>query len=137
MFEPFLFRLDEDMIEALFMNNSMPAAPTRDAGRKPSVPPFRQEERVLDPKKAQNIAILLRALNVTREEVSDALLDGECSYNADCSIAMTNLLFLDKNVSSLFLLAASPAPDLTSVILPFYCLLANAMFANLKLKSYV
>lgn len=69
--------MDEDMIEALFMNNSMPAAPPRDGGRKP---PFRQEERVLDPKKAQNIAILLRALNVTREEVSDALLDG----NAEC-----------------------------------------------------
>ncbi|EMS60163.1 hypothetical protein TRIUR3_01461 [Triticum urartu] len=67
--------LDEDMIEALFMNNSMPAAPPRDTGRKPAAPAFRQEERVLDPKKAQNIAILLRALNVTREEVSDALLD--------------------------------------------------------------
>ena len=67
------------MIEALFMNNSVPAAPPRDAGRKAGAPPLRQEERVLDPKKAQNIAILLRALNVTREEVSDALLDGECS----------------------------------------------------------
>ncbi|KAG5412389.1 hypothetical protein IGI04_008708 [Brassica rapa subsp. trilocularis] len=33
------------------------------------------ENRVLDPKKSQNIAILLRALNVTREEVSEALLD--------------------------------------------------------------
>lgn len=74
------FQLDEDMIEALFMNNSMPAAPPRDTGRKPAAPAFRQEERVLDPKKAQNIAILLRALNVTREEVSDALLDG----NAEC-----------------------------------------------------
>ena len=72
------FRLDEDMIEALFMNNSTPAVPPRDAGRKTTAPPFRQEERVLDPKKAQNIAILLRALNVTCEEVSDALLDGEC-----------------------------------------------------------
>jgi hypothetical protein len=70
------------MIEALFMNNSTPAVPSRDAGRKATVPPFRQEERVLDPKKAQNIAILLRALNVTREEVSDALLDGECHYAA-------------------------------------------------------
>jgi hypothetical protein len=90
------FRLDEDMIEALFMNNSMPAAPARDAGRKPGMPPFRQEERVLDPKKAQNIAILLRALNVTREEVSDALLDGERSYNTDCSTAVTNLLPLTK-----------------------------------------
>ncbi|CDY37849.1 BnaAnng05100D [Brassica napus] len=35
------------------------------------------ENRVLDPKKSQNIAILLRALNVTREEVSEALLDGK------------------------------------------------------------
>lgn len=42
------------------------------------MPAFKQEDRVLDPKKAQNIAILLRALNVTREEVTDALLDGEC-----------------------------------------------------------
>ncbi|KAF0899207.1 hypothetical protein E2562_015565 [Oryza meyeriana var. granulata] len=74
-------KLDEDMIEALFMNNSTPAAPPREVGRKVGgVPSFRQEERVLDPKKAQNIAILLRALNVTREEVSDALLDG----NAEC-----------------------------------------------------
>ncbi|KAL5653306.1 hypothetical protein ACJX0J_038764, partial [Zea mays] len=72
--------LNEDMIEALFMNNSTPSALPRDAGRKTTVPPFRQEERVLDPKKAQNIAILLRALNVTRDEVSDALLDG----NAEC-----------------------------------------------------
>ncbi|KAL0419394.1 UNVERIFIED_CONTAM: Formin-like protein 1 [Sesamum radiatum] len=32
--------------------------------------------RVLDPKKAQNIAILLRALNVTVEEVCDGLLEG-------------------------------------------------------------
>ncbi|RLN39850.1 hypothetical protein C2845_PM01G06680 [Panicum miliaceum] len=73
-------KLDEDMIEALFMNNSTPAVPPRDAGRKTTAPPFRQEERVLDPKKAQNIAILLRALNFTCEEVSDALLDG----NAEC-----------------------------------------------------
>nr|CAB3501674.1 unnamed protein product [Digitaria exilis] len=73
-------KLDEDMIEALFMNNSTPAVAPRDVGRKATGPPFREEERVLDPKKAQNIAILLRALNVTREEVSDALLDG----NAEC-----------------------------------------------------
>jgi hypothetical protein len=104
------------MIEALFMNNSMPAAPARDAGRKPGMPPFRQEERVLDPKKAQNIAILLRALNVTREEVSDALLDGERSYNTDCSTAVTNLLPLNKIVGSIFLLAVIPAHDLTSAI---------------------
>lgn len=35
-----------------------------------------QENRVLDPKKSQNIAILLRALNVTIDEVCEALLEG-------------------------------------------------------------
>lgn len=34
------------------------------------------ENRVLDPKKSQNIAILLRALNVTIDEVCEALLEG-------------------------------------------------------------
>jgi hypothetical protein len=45
------------------------------------VPQCSAQEKVLDPKKAQNIAILLRALNVTLEEVSDALLDGEKSLD--------------------------------------------------------
>lgn len=63
------------MIETLFVNNAAPSG--RDASRRTVLPPFKQENRVLDPKKSQNIAILLRALNVTREEVSEALLDGE------------------------------------------------------------
>ncbi|XP_062204896.1 formin-like protein 4 [Phragmites australis] len=74
------FQLDEDMIEVLFMNKAAKAPPSRDTPKKAGVPQCRQEEKVLDPKKAQNIAILLRALNVTLEEVSDALLDG----NAEC-----------------------------------------------------
>uniref|UniRef100_J3N1Z1 Formin-like protein n=2 Tax=Oryza brachyantha TaxID=4533 RepID=J3N1Z1_ORYBR len=74
------FQLDEDMIEVLFMNNSAAIAPRLDTPKKAGLPQFKQEERVLDPKKAQNIAILLRALNVTLEEVTDALLDG----NAEC-----------------------------------------------------
>ncbi|XP_025876404.2 formin-like protein 4 [Oryza sativa Japonica Group] len=74
------FQLDEDMIEVLFMNNSTAVAPRMDNPKKVGMPQFKQEERVLDPKKAQNIAILLRALNVTLEEVTDALLDG----NAEC-----------------------------------------------------
>ncbi|KAL5663597.1 hypothetical protein ACJX0J_023705, partial [Zea mays] len=71
--------LDEDMIEVLFTNNAA-NAPPRDTLRKPGVLQCSAKEKVLDPKKAQNIAILLRALNVTPEEVSDALLDG----NAEC-----------------------------------------------------
>ncbi|KAF8692063.1 hypothetical protein HU200_039926 [Digitaria exilis] len=73
------FQLDEDMIEVLFTNNAA-NAPPRDIPKKAGMPQCRFEEKVLDPKKAQNIAILLRALNVTLEEVSDALLDG----NAEC-----------------------------------------------------
>ncbi|KAF2295547.1 hypothetical protein GH714_033172 [Hevea brasiliensis] len=69
------FQLNEDMMESLFgcnSTNSVPKEPTR----RSVLPPVVQENRVLDPKKSQNIAILLRALNVTREEVSEALLDG-------------------------------------------------------------
>lgn len=32
--------------------------------------------QIIDPKKAQNLSILLRALNVTTEEVCDALQEG-------------------------------------------------------------
>ena len=32
--------------------------------------------QIIDPKKAQNLSILLRALNVTTEEVLDALQEG-------------------------------------------------------------
>ncbi|KAJ8485774.1 hypothetical protein OPV22_018259 [Ensete ventricosum] len=73
------FQLDEDIIETLFVTNtssSLPKAPSK----RQRVLPLNQEKRVLDPKKSQNIAILLRALNVTREEVHDALLDG----NPEC-----------------------------------------------------
>jgi len=33
--------------------------------------------KIIDPKKAQNLSILLRALNVTTEEVVDALIEGD------------------------------------------------------------
>uniref|UniRef100_A0A1D1ZAX4 Formin-like protein n=2 Tax=Anthurium amnicola TaxID=1678845 RepID=A0A1D1ZAX4_9ARAE len=62
------------MFETLFCNSTNPAS--REGNRRPRLPPFKHENRVLDPKKSQNIAILLRALNVTWEEVSEALLDG-------------------------------------------------------------
>ena len=63
-------------MESLFGFNSTNVAP-KEPPRKMVVPPVvNQEEKVLDPKKSQNIAILLRALNVTRDEVCEALLDG-------------------------------------------------------------
>lgn len=64
-------------MESLFgCNNAANPAP-KEPPRKSVLPSSDQENRVLDPKKSQNIAILLRALNVTRDEVSEALLDGE------------------------------------------------------------
>ncbi|XP_076905654.1 formin-like protein 6 [Bidens hawaiensis] len=69
------FQLNEDMMESLFgCNSSGPAK--KEEPRRSVLPPVVKENRVLDPKKSQNIAILLRALNVTRDEVADALLDG-------------------------------------------------------------
>ncbi|XP_033129492.1 formin-like protein 6 isoform X2 [Brassica rapa] len=65
----------EDRMEHLFGCSSASSAP-KEPVRRSVMPPAENENRVLDPKKSQNIAILLRALNVTREEVSEALLDG-------------------------------------------------------------
>ncbi|KAF5195859.1 Formin-like protein, partial [Thalictrum thalictroides] len=69
------FHLNEDMIETLFGCNSKNSA-KKESPRTSVLPPVEKENRVLDPKKSQNIAILLRALNVTRDEVSEALLEG-------------------------------------------------------------
>lgn len=80
------------MIEALFVNNKTIAAP-KEANKKATVAPYKQEERVLDPKKSQNIAILLRALNVTLEEVTEALLDGTCCDLVN--VSLISFLFLN------------------------------------------
>uniref|UniRef100_A0A803KY86 Formin-like protein n=1 Tax=Chenopodium quinoa TaxID=63459 RepID=A0A803KY86_CHEQI len=70
------FQLNEDMMESLFGCNTAPTTVKKETGRRSVLPPVEKENRVLDPKKSQNIAILLRALNVTRDEVAEALMDG-------------------------------------------------------------
>ncbi|KAK8619407.1 hypothetical protein V6N13_133368 [Hibiscus sabdariffa] len=69
------FQLNEEMIETLFMVNN-PNIAMKDTARQPILSAVNQENHVLDPKKSQNIAILLRALNVTIEEVCEALMEG-------------------------------------------------------------
>lgn len=69
------FQLNEEMIETLFTVNASNLTP-KDNVRRQILPSLNQENRVLDPKKSQNIAILLRALNVTIDEVCEALLEG-------------------------------------------------------------
>nr|KJB34194.1 hypothetical protein B456_006G052500 [Gossypium raimondii] len=61
------FKLNEEMIETLFVAKTPKQATPRSV-----LPSPNQDNRVLDPKKAQNIAILLRAINVTVEEVCNA-----------------------------------------------------------------
>ncbi|GAB4825092.1 hypothetical protein Ancab_007967 [Ancistrocladus abbreviatus] len=68
------FQFNEEMIESLFgytndkKNNDRRSWSSSD----PSVSYI----KIIDPKKSQNLSILLRALNVTTEEVRDALLEG-------------------------------------------------------------
>lgn len=69
------FKLNEEMIETLFVVNT-PNPKPKDATPRSVLTPPSHEDRVLDPKKSQNIAILLRAVNVTVEEVCEALLEG-------------------------------------------------------------
>ncbi|KAM3334341.1 hypothetical protein ACQJBY_029018 [Aegilops geniculata] len=78
------FQVNEEMIETLFICNPANAAP-KEATKRPALPTPKTENKVLlDPKKAQNIAILLRALNVTKEEVCEALCEGNTqNFGAD------------------------------------------------------
>ncbi|KAL1345761.1 formin-like protein 3 [Arachis hypogaea] len=64
------FQFNEQKIESLFGCNN----PNRKES--PSQEPSLQLIQIIDPKKAQNLSILLRALNVTTEEVVDALREG-------------------------------------------------------------
>lgn len=63
------------MIETLFVVKAPNQNPT-ETNPRTVLPSPKQENRVLDPKKSQNIAISLRALNVTIDEVCEALLEG-------------------------------------------------------------
>lgn len=67
------FEFDEEMIESLFGYN-MQSSMKNDEGKSKSPPPSKQ---LLDPKRLQNMTILAKALNVTAEQVCDALLQGE------------------------------------------------------------
>lgn len=85
------FEINEEMIETLFVYNT-PTQVKSEATRQPVHPPLGQNQRILDSKKSQNIAILLRALNVTKEEVCDALMEGTCeSLGTDLLETLTKM----------------------------------------------
>ncbi|KAJ4975913.1 hypothetical protein NE237_001019 [Protea cynaroides] len=71
------FQFNEEMIETLFGYNAA-AEKNKNVRKKDSssIDHSPQYIQIIDSKKAQNLAILLRAMNVTTEEVRDALLEG-------------------------------------------------------------
>ena len=65
------------MIETLFRAND-PTSRTKESVTTDVVhSKSHQESQFLDPRKSHNIAILLRALNVTADEVCEALVEGD------------------------------------------------------------
>ncbi|XP_010267817.1 PREDICTED: formin-like protein 5 [Nelumbo nucifera] len=70
------FQFNEEMIESLFGYAVADKTKTEQKKKPSSQDPSTQYIQLIDPKKSQNLAILLRALNVTTEEVCDALQEG-------------------------------------------------------------
>ncbi|KZV17528.1 formin-like protein 5, partial [Dorcoceras hygrometricum] len=70
------FQFNEEMIESLF--GYAPPAKNMNGGKKESASqdPSTQYIQLIDPKRSQNLSILLKALNVTTEEVCDAIEEG-------------------------------------------------------------
>ncbi|XP_022874147.1 uncharacterized protein LOC111392968 [Olea europaea var. sylvestris] len=70
------FQFNEEMIENLFGYD--PAAKNESKGKKGSSfqDSLPQHIQIIDQKKSQNLSIFLKALNVTTEEISDALQEG-------------------------------------------------------------
>ncbi|KAL5722369.1 hypothetical protein ACHQM5_005899 [Ranunculus cassubicifolius] len=75
------FRFDDDMMEALFGYVATNKKSSPDKNKKsnlgssgPTSPP---QQFILDPRKSQNVAIVVRSLAISRQEILDALLDGQ------------------------------------------------------------
>uniref|UniRef100_A0A7N0RJ11 Formin-like protein n=1 Tax=Kalanchoe fedtschenkoi TaxID=63787 RepID=A0A7N0RJ11_KALFE len=70
------FQVNEAMMESLFGYAPMDKNNVERKKEAPSLDNVPQYIKIIDPRKAQNLSILLRALNVTTEEVCDALQEG-------------------------------------------------------------
>lgn len=76
----FVHRFNEEMIETLFGYNNSTEKVKVERKRDTTSDPAGQYVQLLDPKKSQNLSILLRALNVTVEEVCHALTEGSVTH---------------------------------------------------------
>ncbi|TKY58576.1 Formin protein 8 [Spatholobus suberectus] len=106
------FRVDQDLMEALFgyvaTNRRSPkgkthsAIPSKDASA-PSAKTF-----LLDPRKSQNIAIVLKSLAVSQGEILDALTDGK-GLNADTIEKLARVSPTEEEQSLIFQYKGDPA----------------------------
>lgn len=74
-----IYSVDEAAMENLFPQNSAAAAAAGNSGQ--AARGGKQHGRLLDPKRLQNVAIILKALNVTADEVIGALVHGEFAHS--------------------------------------------------------
>jgi hypothetical protein len=70
--------VDEAAMESLFLNKTGGVGNSDQPARKGGT--GKQESRLLDPKRLQNVAIMLKALNVTSDDVIRALMHGELLF---------------------------------------------------------
>ncbi|KAI3825779.1 hypothetical protein L1987_07419 [Smallanthus sonchifolius] len=70
------FQFNEEMIESLFGYQAPGKEKDQDTKNAPTKEPQTHFVKIIDPKKAQNLSILLKALNVTTQEISAALIEG-------------------------------------------------------------
>ncbi|WVY99541.1 hypothetical protein V8G54_025611 [Vigna mungo] len=70
------FQFNEEMIETLFGFNAATTDKGKAQPKKEAAAQTPQLIQIVNAKKAQNLSILLKALNVTADEVCDALLEG-------------------------------------------------------------
>jgi hypothetical protein len=74
-----LCSVDEVAMESLFTNKAGGTGNSGQAARKGGA--GKQESRLLDPKRLQNVAIMLKALNVTLDDVIGTLVHGELLWS--------------------------------------------------------
>lgn len=69
-------------MESLFGYKAAPEQPKIERKKEPAVFEAPKYIQIIDPRKAQNLSILLRALNVTTDEVCEAISEG--TYKINC-----------------------------------------------------
>ncbi|GFP96145.1 formin-like protein 4 [Phtheirospermum japonicum] len=103
------FKFDGDLMEALFgyvaTNRKSPQRDNRSSIPQNPGPP--SQIFILDTRKSQNIAIVLKSLGITRKEIIDALIDGQ-GLNADTIEKLTKIAPSDEELSQITAFKGDP-----------------------------